>query len=80
MQGATAAGSQECAAGPTVASMDEPTIPMGEPELWRVSAFRRAMDSGGAQLSSRYSALSPSLLADLQRFEANGSGSFGSQW
>jgi hypothetical protein len=55
--------------------MDEPTIPMGEPELWRVSAFRRAMDSGGAQLSSRYSALSPSLLADLQRFEANGSGS-----
>lgn len=52
--------------------MDEPTIPMGEPELWRVSAFRRAME-GGAD-SSRYNTLSPSLLADLQRFEGNGSG------
>lgn len=49
--------------------MDEPTVPLGEPELWRVSAFRRAME-GGAD-SSRFASLSPSLLADLQRFERN---------
>lgn len=54
--------------------MDEPTIPFGEPELWRVSAFRRAMSELAAQpdpagLGTRLSSLSPSLLADLQRFE-----------
>lgn len=51
--------------------MDEATIPFGEPELWRVSAFRRAMEGGPAE-TSRYSALTPSLMADLQRFEADG--------
>lgn len=49
--------------------MDEPTIPFGEPELWRVSTFRRAMGSVQNDSPSRYSALSPSLMADLQRFE-----------
>lgn len=54
--------------------MDEPTIPFGEPELWRVSAFRLAMSELAAQpdptgLGTRLSSLSPSLLADLQRFE-----------
>ena len=53
--------------------MDEPTIPFGEPELWRVSAFRRAMDSSRND-SARYNALSPSLMADLQRFEHVGAG------
>ena len=52
--------------------MDEPTVPFGEPELWRVSAFRRAMES--SREASRYSALSPSLMADLQRFEQIGTG------
>lgn len=51
--------------------MDEPTIPFGDPELWRVSAFRRALEIGGAG-ASRYHQLSPSLLADLQRFEKEG--------
>lgn len=52
--------------------MDEPTVPFGEPELWRVSAFRRATE-GGAD-ATRYNTLSPSLLADLQRFDGGGSG------
>ncbi len=52
--------------------MSEPTIPFGEPELWRVSEFRRAMDEGASGEPSRYNALSPSLLADLQRFEHDG--------
>ncbi|HEY1393131.1 MAG TPA: hypothetical protein VFV25_07125 [Methylibium sp.] len=54
--------------------MDEPTIPFGEPELWRVSAFRHAMGElssrpDSADLGARLSLLSPSLMADLQRFE-----------
>jgi hypothetical protein len=53
--------------------MNEPTVPFGEPELWRVSAFRRAMDDGQSE-SSRFNALSPSLMADLQRFEQPGTG------
>lgn len=53
--------------------MNEPTVPMGLPELWRVSAFRRAMDDGHSE-NSRFSALSPSLMADLQRFEHVGAG------
>lgn len=53
--------------------MDEPTVPLGEPELWRVSAFRRAMDDGNSG-NSRFNALSPSLMADLQRFEQPGAG------
>lgn len=57
--------------------MDEPTIPFGEPELWRVSTFQRAMGGGGSTSNdggSRYSALSPSLMADLQRFESHDTG------
>jgi len=52
--------------------MDEPTVPFGEPELWRVSAFQRALEN--ATDSSRYNSLSPSLLADLQRFEHDNGG------
>ena len=36
--------------------MNEPTVPMGLPELWRVSAFRRAMDDGQGE-NSRFNAL-----------------------
>ncbi len=57
--------------------MFEPTIPFGEPELMRVSAFRRYLDelvrgSGGAPSSGRMSSLSPSLMNDLMRFEQAG--------
>lgn len=60
--------------------MFEPTIPFGEPELMRVSAFRRYLDeldkpAVAANASSRLSSLSPSLMADLLRFEKNGNGS-----
>lgn len=55
--------------------MFESTLPVGVPDLMRVSAFRRyldesgrAMDSGNSCLSS----LSPSLMLDLQRFEQGG--------
>lgn len=60
--------------------MDEPTIPLGEPELMRPSAFQRYLDelSRMPHLAgtdrSRLAALSPSLLADLQRFEHRTSG------
>jgi hypothetical protein len=57
--------------------MFESTLPLGEPDLVRVSAFRRyldeierAGDSEGA--SSRLSSLSPSLMRDLMRFEQAG--------
>ena len=55
--------------------MFESTLPIGEPELMRVSAFQRYLDDlvkqgGGTDASaSRLSALSPSLLQDLMRFE-----------
>jgi hypothetical protein len=57
--------------------MFEPTIPFGEPELMRVSAFRRYLDDlvknqGSGGTSSRLSSLSPSLTADLMRFEQDG--------
>jgi hypothetical protein len=57
--------------------MFEPTIPFGEPELMRVSAFRRYLDelvrrAGGSELTSRLSLLSPSLMEDLLRFEHGG--------
>ena len=57
--------------------MFEPTIPFGEPELMRVSAFRRYLDDlvtqGGAYApTSRLSALGPSLMEDLLRFEQDG--------
>lgn len=57
--------------------MFEPTIPFGEPELMRVSAFRRYLDelvraSGGNTVTTRLSQLSPSLMDDLLRFETDG--------
>jgi hypothetical protein len=60
--------------------MFEPTIPFGEPELMRASAYKlylkeleeEALQSG---VSSRISSLSPSLRADLYRFEASGGAS-----
>ncbi|CAN5519166.1 hypothetical protein BH09PSE5_BH09PSE5_39080 [soil metagenome] len=57
--------------------MFEPTIPFGEPELMRVSAFQRylgeAVKPGTGTLTvSRLSSLSPSLTEDLQRFEQGG--------
>jgi hypothetical protein len=54
------------------------TLPLGEPELMRASAFQRYLDSmllGEAQgdvLSTRLPSLSPSLLQDLERFERDG--------
>jgi hypothetical protein len=57
--------------------MFEPTIPFGEPELMRVSAFQRYLDelvrtSGGSTTTTRLSQLSPSLMDDLMRFEQDG--------
>lgn len=60
---------------PVAVRMFEPTIPFGEPELLSVSAFRRYLDELTTSVqphhipSSRLAALSPSLLADLMRFE-----------
>jgi hypothetical protein len=54
----------------------ESTLPTGEPELMRVSAFRRYLDElerdRGEAGASRLSSLSPSLLVDLKRFESDG--------
>ncbi len=62
-------------------SLFESTIPFGEPELLRVSDFQRYLhEPGGPRaretLASvpRKPALSPSLLADLGRFEHGGQG------
>jgi hypothetical protein len=57
--------------------MFESTLPFGEPDLMRASAFRRYLDesarSGDADsISSRLSTLSPSLMLDLMRFEQEG--------
>ena len=54
--------------------MFESTLPFGQPELMRASAFRRYLNesarSGEADsMSSRLSTLSPSLRLDLMRFE-----------
>lgn len=55
------------------------TIPFGEPELLRASAYRRYLDELEADttngMSTRLAQLSPSLRADLQRFEHDGTGS-----
>jgi hypothetical protein len=53
----------------------ESTLPWGEPDLMRVSAFRRYLDEmerDGGNDAGRLSSLSPSLLLDLQRFELGG--------
>jgi len=60
--------------------MFERTIPFGEPELTRASAFNRYLDEVAAGsthsgASSRISQLSPSLQADLVRFEQDGGSS-----
>lgn len=57
--------------------MFESTLPFGEPDLMRASAFRRYLDesarSGQADsMASRLSTLSPSLMLDLMRFEQEG--------
>lgn len=57
--------------------MDETTIPFGEPELMRASAFQRYLDElagTGAAAPVGPASLSPSLLADLQRFEHSPNG------
>lgn len=54
----------------------EPTLPADAAELMRVSAFRRYLqdehsaETEPARLSTRLSALNPSLVQDLRRFEA----------
>ena len=55
----------------------ESTLPVGEPELLRASAFRTYLDELDADItpsgnSSRISSLSPTLQTDLQRFEQGG--------
>ena len=57
----------------------ESTRPQGEPELMRVSSFRRYLAemhrrSPDAGASTRLSSLNPSLMADLMRFEHGGRG------
>lgn len=52
------------------------TIPFGEPELMRASTYRRYLDeladTSASGMSSRISSLSPSMRADLDRFEQQG--------
>lgn len=57
--------------------MFESTIPFGEPELMRASAYKlylRELEAEAAKegMSTRISSLSPSLRADLYRFEVDG--------
>ena len=57
--------------------MFEPTIPFGEPELMRASAYQLYLQELDAEASktgasSRIASLSPSLRADLERFEVDG--------
>jgi hypothetical protein len=50
----------------------QPTVPFGEPELWRVSTYQRAMAEAvrdGVGSSSRFAALGSSMLADLGSYE-----------
>lgn len=66
-----------CARAPGSALMFESTLPFGQPDLMRASAFRRFLDDearlGKAEsAASRLSTLSPSLLLDLMRFEQEG--------
>src|SRR5262245_23712564 len=58
--------------------MFQSTLPLGEPDLMRVSAFQRYLDDlvrvGSVDATAtRLSSLSPSLMQDLERFERNGS-------
>jgi hypothetical protein len=63
-------------------SLFEPTIPFGEPELMRVSDFERYLHEPGGprarevlDTAVRLPGLSPSLMADLSRFEHSGQAS-----
>src|SRR6185436_6458401 len=65
---------------PASAPLFDSTIPFGEPELMRASDYQRYLEeldeqNSGAGVSSRISSLSPSLQADLYRFEADGGAS-----
>ena len=65
---------------PASVSSFESTIPFGEPELMRASGYRQYLEELEEQaaaegVSSRISSLSPSLRADLYRFEADGGSS-----
>jgi hypothetical protein len=71
--------------GQNVATMHgdlfDSTIPFGEPELMRASTYHRYLEELNAETSdagapsSRMSSLSPSMQADLMRFEQEGGGS-----
>lgn len=53
--------------------MFDSTLPVGDPELMRVSAFQRyVQDTAQGERDSRLSSLNPSLLEDLQRFDRRG--------
>jgi hypothetical protein len=55
--------------------MFESTLPVGVPDLMRVSEFRRYLEESGRGADSGnscLSSLSPSLMLDLQRFEQGG--------
>jgi hypothetical protein len=57
--------------------MFQSTLPLGEPDLMRVSAFQRYLDDlvrvGSVDTTTtRLTSLSPSLMQDLVRFERNG--------
>lgn len=56
--------------------MYESTIPFGEPELLRASTFMQALEEvpGGNTGNGQLSGLTPSLMADLQRFEHRAGG------
>lgn len=58
-------------------AMFESTLPFGEPDLMRASAFRRWIDESARHgdadsTASKLSTLSPSLMLDLMRFEQEG--------
>jgi len=60
--------------------MFESTVPFGEPELMRASGYERYLQEQQSRaeregISSRISSLSPSLRADLYRFEVDGGSS-----
>lgn len=55
----------------------QPTVPADAPDLMRVSAFQRYLESAHSQLgadtgSTRLTLLGPSLMQDLMRFEKEG--------
>lgn len=57
--------------------MFQSTLPHGEPDLMRASAFRRYLDESARNgeadsMASKLSTLSPSLMLDLMRFEQEG--------